>query len=254
MINKKFGLVGWDEETNIPGNKQFDNSNKVKDEFLKLQPGSNEVRIVTRPYQYVVHKYKLEGWKSPFNIRCTMTDDCPLCAQTFVDEKGKTRKKFPQKEGWYVGVIDRKTGRYKVLGIGQMIYKKIKNLNNNKAWGAPDLYDVDIIVDPNGGATGYYDVTPLGKQPLSDADVDIKKNVNLESLKKKCDPLTVEGVERLMAFAENRVSGNGKKVTPSGNGKSAVQAQQKEEARMPDPVMGDENDEEFEFPPANVDA
>jgi len=35
-------------------------------------------------------------------------------------------------------------------------------------------YDIDVVVDKNGGATGYYSVQPIAKEPLSASDQVIK--------------------------------------------------------------------------------
>lgn len=253
MSNMKFGLVTWEEEIRTPG-KPF-NNDRPKENFLKLTTGSNVLRVITRPFQYVLHKYKLDGWKSPFKIKCSMTDDCPLCNDKFTDENDKVRHSFPQKEGWYVGVIDRKTKAYRILDIGVTVYNQIKKYNKNGSWGAPDQYDVDINVDPNGGATGYYTLMPLGKSPLSDEDVEIKKNVDIEVLKRRCSPISVEQVTKQIEFALNRVGGK-----PPTNSKTAVKAAPKaakaraveEEERAPDPVMDDSED--LDFPPATVSA
>ena len=56
---ENFGLVTWDQvEFKTRGT-----DNQKRDEFLRLQNGSNTVRLVTKPYQYSFHKWKEEGDK-----------------------------------------------------------------------------------------------------------------------------------------------------------------------------------------------
>ena len=54
-----FGEVSWNDDV-FGGNEGKKNTNS-KDLFLRLEEGSNEMRLVTQPFQYLVHKYKKEG-------------------------------------------------------------------------------------------------------------------------------------------------------------------------------------------------
>ena len=106
MSIQSFGEVSWEQE--IPGG----NSNRSsKDLFLKLENGSNEIRIITKPQQYVVHTYKKEGdttFGRKFN--CTSTSgSCVMC------EFAKTDKTAVAKARYYIGVINRKSSSYKIL-------------------------------------------------------------------------------------------------------------------------------------------
>src|SRR5271169_2308843 len=53
-----FGEVSWNDDVFAGENKKQTNS---KDLFLRLDEGSNEMRIITQPFQYLVHKHKKEG-------------------------------------------------------------------------------------------------------------------------------------------------------------------------------------------------
>ena len=56
MKTTTFGEISWDDES------VGDSSNKnAKDLFLRLDSGSNEMRLITQPFQTLVHKYKKEG-------------------------------------------------------------------------------------------------------------------------------------------------------------------------------------------------
>jgi hypothetical protein len=181
--NVTFGEVSWDAEL---GGKKFANS---KDLFLRLDDGSNELRIVTSPFQYLVHKYqKNPDDKKDFGqkVSCSaIHGSCPLCATS----KAKAR--------WFLGVISRKTNTYKILDISYAVYGQIQKLAKNTArWGDPQKYDIDIFVDRNGGATGYYTVQPLPKEPLSATDQKIKDDADLEDLKRRVTPPTPENVQK----------------------------------------------------------
>lgn len=179
--NSKHGEVSWDEEP-----KQEKKSNS-QDLFLRLDDGENEIRLLTLPYQYLVHKYKKEGDPGYGNkISCSAAHGhCPVCD---LGDKAKQR--------WFLGVIDRKTNSYKILDVSWAVYSQIKKLNSGK-WGDPTKYDVSIIVDRKGGATGYYTVQPVEKSPLSVADQRIKdEKLDLADLKRRASPPTPDVVQK----------------------------------------------------------
>lgn len=184
----KFGEVEWSDE---PSNfeKKFANS---KDLWLRLKKGSNEIRLVTKPYQYSVHKFKKEGDPGfGQKVYCSQTPDCPLCTTGNPADKAKTR--------WLVGVITREDNTFKILDISRAIFSEIHKYSKNlKSFGDPSKYDINIEVDPNGGPSSYYSVQALQKEPLSATDQDIKDKVDLDDMKRRVTPPTVAKVlERL---------------------------------------------------------
>lgn len=183
-----FGEVSWNDDVFGGENKKQNNS---KDLFLRLDEGSNEMRIITQPFQYLVHKYKKEG-DNGFGqkVSCSaIHGSCPLCA---LGDKAKPR--------WLLGVISRKTGTYKILDISFAVFGQIrKYARNTNRWGDPTKYDIDIVVDKNGGATGYYSVQAISKEPLSAADQVIRDEVNstgLDDLKRRVTPPTPDQVQK----------------------------------------------------------
>jgi len=183
-----FGEISWNDDVFVGSDNGKKNNNK--DLFLRLEEGSNEMRLVTQPYQYLVHKFK----KDPNNPRdfgqkvgcSSIHGSCPLCAD---GEKAKPR--------WLIGVISRKSGTYKILDISFAVFSQIRKLaRNTQRWGDPTKYDIDIVVDKNGGATGYYSVQPISKEPLSAADQKIKDDADLEDLKRRVTPLTPDQVQK----------------------------------------------------------
>jgi len=208
-----FGEVSYaDDVYGGDSNKKTTNN---KDLFLRLNEGSNEVRLVTAPHQYLVHKVK----KDPNNpkdfgqkVKCSqLHGSCPLCeaveAKVAGEEKAKPR--------WFYGVIDRKTGTYKILDISYQVFSQIRKLaRNTQRWGDPTKYDIDIVVDKNGGAAGYYSVQPISKEPLSAADQDIKDKADLDDLKRRCTPLTAEQVTNIV----NKIRGIATTATAAATG------------------------------------
>jgi len=194
MTEDKYGLVSWNEDVSPRGN-----SNRSRDEFMRLQSGSNRIRLVTKPFQYWIHKWKEAGDKGfGDKVYCSkFNGSCPLCEK---EDRAKKR--------WFAGIIDRTNGTYKVLDMGLAIYQQIQTYSRDEDWGDPGTYDLDVVVDKNGGATGYYKVVPKPKTPLTDADVEIKQKVDLDSLKKRCKPPTPEEVNQRLARIRSRNGNN----------------------------------------------
>jgi len=199
-----FGEVSWNDD--IYGGSEGKKNTNSKDLFLRLEEGSNEMRLITQPFQYLVHKYKKEG-DSGFGqkVSCSaIHGSCPLCA---MGDKAKPR--------WLLGVISRKTGTYKILDISFAVFSQIRKLaRNTQRWGDPTKYDIDIVVDKNGGATGYYSVQPISKEPLSAADQQIKDSVDFDDLKRRVTPLSPEMVQKRIDKI-NGVTGTASTAAPT---------------------------------------
>jgi len=182
MTTQTFGEVGWNDDVFGDGDKKAN----AKDLFLRLDEGPNELRLITQPYQYLVHKYKKEGDVGfGQKVQCSaIHGSCVLCPT----EKAKPR--------WLLGVISRKTNTYKILDISYAVFSQIKKYAKNPRFGDPTKYDLNIEVDKNGGATGYYSVQALPKEPLSAADQLLKDNVDFEDLKRRVTPPTPEQVQK----------------------------------------------------------
>ncbi len=219
-----FGEISWEDD--VPGDRR-ENS---KDLFLRLTEGSNELRLVTRPYQYLVHKYK----KEPNNpkdygtkIACSaIHGSCPLCNQ---GNQAKPR--------WLLGVIDRKSGSYKVLDVGYAVFQQIRKLAKNAKWGDPTKYDIDVLVDPHGGATGYYTCQPLSKEPLSAQDQMIRDNADLEELKRRVTPPTPDAVQTRLDKLHS--------ATPNAQRGAAPAPASRAQPQRPAPVAVQDDDDEF---------
>ena len=228
MANTIYGEVSWEDDS-FSEKKSAPN----KDLWMRLKDGSNEMRVVTTPHVYNVHKYKKEG-DTGFGqkVNCSIVHgSCPLCD---LGDKAKRR--------WLLGVISRDTGTYKILDISWAVFSGLQKLARNTArWGDPTKYDIDIVVDKNGGATGYYTVQPVGKEPLSVKDQQIKDNANLDELKEKVTPPTPDKVRARMDRIDGKIPGKpGAPVVASTSASVATKA----------PVAVNLNDDEEDFPEA----
>ncbi len=192
-----------------------DNRPNNKDTFLKLNPGSNVVRLVTLPYQYYQHKYKFDASEKGFGHRiyCSAAHgSCPVCAK---GDKPKRR--------WLLGVIDRKTNSYRILDISWSVLKSLQTLNRDEDWGDPQNYDVDIVVDPNGGPVGFYSVVAKPKKNLTAQDLVLRDQANLEDLVRRTSAPPPERVEeRFQKLMEDFISTSGAGAALSKN--KAVQS------------------------------
>jgi hypothetical protein len=161
----KFGETTWTESTG--GNT----ATAGKDSFLRLSPGSNIVRLVTAPHAYYQHKFELTGGKKwGYRLNCSDPDhnkDCVVCQS---GNKAKRR--------WFIGVIERKTGLYKILDIGYAVFQGIKKYASDDDWGDPSQYDIDIVVDPKAGPMNFYSVVCKPKKPLSADDIKKKEDAD----------------------------------------------------------------------------
>lgn len=228
-----FGEVSWNDDFFGDSDKKTSNA---KDLFLRLDEGSNEMRLITQPFQMLVHKYKKEGDPGyGQKVYCSaIHGSCPLCT---MGDKAKPR--------WLLGVLSRKTGTYKILDVSFAVFSQIRKLaRNTQRWGDPTKYDIDIVVDKNGGATGYYSVQPISKEPLSAADQQIKDNIDLDDLKRRVTPPTPDQVQKRL----DKLNGvdTGTSAAPTQTRKAAAPAPVQ---TKPAPVsMTDDDDLSDSFP------
>lgn len=237
-----FGEVSYTDDVFQGEGKRGTNS---KDLFLRLDEGSNELRLVTAPYQYLVHKYKKDGDPGfGQKVGCSqLHGSCPLCA---LGDKAKPR--------WFYGVISRKTGTYKILDISFAVFSQIRKLaRNTQRWGDPTKYDIDVVVDKNGGATGYYSVQPISKEPLSAEDQKIKDDADLDDLKRRCTPPTVDLVQKRIDKI-NGVDGTGAPAVSSTKKPAAKVAVKPVKASAPAVSMTDDEELNDSFPPYEGDS
>ena len=125
-------------------------------DFVKLEEGSNVVRIFTKPYQFYTVWTKDATGKER-KIRSAVTN-CPLVQR---GEKPSAR--------WYIGVVNRKNNKASILEVGPQIYKQVLGLRKKESWGDPRKYDIDIVRQPK-GSQPLYVVSPEPKALMTDED------------------------------------------------------------------------------------
>ena len=243
-----FGEVSYNDDVYGDNKKTVNN----KDLYFRLKEGTNELRLVTVPHQYIVHKYKAEGDKGfGTKIMCSAAHgSCPVC--DIIDPE-TNKPKFPAKLRWFFGAINRDTGKTQILDVGFAVYQQLRKWAKNAKWGDPAKYDIDIVVDPKGGATGYYTVQVCSKEPLSAEDQKKKDEFDLIDLKRRCTPPTVEFV---LSRLENL---NGVVAPANGNagnaGNAGKTAAPKVTNNTPAQVsMSDDEDDSPDFPAYDANA
>jgi len=236
-----FGEINWTDDFVGGSGKKGSGG---KDLFLRLNEGSNIVRLVTQPYQYLVHKYK----KDPENpkdfgqkVNCSAVNgSCPLCE---AGDKAKAR--------WLLGVISRPSNTYKILDVSWTVFAAIRKLaKNSQHFGDPTKYDIIIEVDKQGGSTGYYSIQPLSKEPLSAADQVIKDSVDLDDLKRRVSPPTAEQVLKKMEKIREGTTTEATPVTTSTTTSTAKKIVKATPVSMSD----DDDDLEKSFPSYDGDS
>lgn len=227
--NTNHGEMSWTDDF---GSKKERIS--FKDLFLTLNDGNNIVRVFTNPHQFYQHKYKPEGDPGyGKRIQCSKSrGSCPVC------DLGDTPKRR-----WYVGVIDRKTNTTKIVEVGFGVVQKLQGLAKDEDWGNPNQYDINIKVDRNGGATGYYDVIAKPKKALSLQDQTLIEQFDYEDLKRRAEPPAPEKVKERL---EKILSGSTPQVnTSSISTKAAPKASQ--QPNDDDEEFGNADSEEAPF-------
>jgi len=235
-----FGEVSWTDDVFGGDDKKHTNS---KDLFLRLDEGPNEVRLITQPFQYLVHKYKKEGDPGfGMKVQCSaIHGSCPLCAD---GDKAKPR--------WLLGVISRKTNTYKILDISFAVFSQIRKLAKNPKKGDPMKYDLNIEVDKNGGATGYYSVQSYDKEPLSATDQLIKDSVDFDDLKRRVTPPSADIVQKRIDKINGATDVNTAPVAVKVGGK--VDTKPGTAKVTPAVSMADDSELEMTFPDHDAQA
>jgi hypothetical protein len=209
MAELKYGeLASWDD-ADVAGSNYF----------MDLVEGDNQVRVLTKPYQFVVHWTKDQSGKSR-KIRCAI-NNCPLCRQG-IDTQTR----------WYIGVLDRKSAGPKILEISTQIFKGIRDYIKNpewderytKSWGEIMAYDINVQRGPK-GAQPLYTVMPSPKM----RDLTEKETAEVEDFLDKVDinrytsPSTPEEVaEKLGMSLEDFPKPTSSRTQSVSGGKDAI--------------------------------
>lgn len=202
MANVKFGTVSWDDiEFNQKPAVKVEKE-KLPFEFMKLGGDkksitTHTVRVVGMPIAYLTHFWEPSGEdldlsklkRKGYSFMCSKSGgSCILCNMTVKNKDGKDMPNKP-KQKYYIPVIDRADGKIKVIDCSPAIAKGIKTLNDNKKWGSPLKYDVDIIVNPMADPQSYYNVVPNAPEPLTEAEVAMREAFPFDVLTERAKPL-----------------------------------------------------------------
>jgi hypothetical protein len=223
MAEVKYGeLASWDDG-DVSG----------PSDFMNLVEGDNRVRIVTNPYQFVVHWVKDTSGQNR-KIRCSV-DNCPLCKQGV---QSQTR--------WYLGVLDYKSGAPKILEIGSQIFRGIRGYVNDpdwsetikKPWGQILAYDINISRGPK-GTQPLYQVKPSPKmKDISEEETSLVEGfMNRVDISKFTQPPKPEEVAEKMGISLDKASSAGQQYAVGTKKVTKTKAGVK-------PAM---DDDEFEF-------
>lgn len=165
--------------------------------YMKLEQGSNVVRIITQPYQFTVCWIK-DPQGVPRKVRSALVPACPL-----VKRGEKLQKR------WYVGVLERRTGQAKIMEVSSQIMAALKDLASDGDWGNPKGYDIDVKRG-NPGSQPLYRVVAKPKKPLTDDEAKLAKSfVENTDFAKMTKPPTPEEVAERLAAIEGGQAGQG---------------------------------------------
>jgi hypothetical protein len=224
MAEVKYGeLSSWDDG-DVSG----------PSDFMNLVEGNNKVRIVTNPYQFVVHWVK-DATGQNRKIRCAI-NNCPLCRQG-VD--AQTR--------WFIGVLDYKSGRPKILEIGSQIFRGIRGYVNDpdwnqtikKSWGQILSYDINICRGQK-GTNPLYQVKPSPQMK----DITEEETCLVEGFMAKIDITKFTQPPTPEEVAEKMGVGGASASTPAGQKYAVGTKTVTNTGSGVKPVIGDD---EFEF-------
>lgn len=200
MTKVKIGeLSSWDEAA-VSG----------ASDFMKLEEGNNKIRVVTNPYQFIVH-WAEDASGQNRKLKCAI-NNCPLC-----------KRGVPTQARWYLGVLDYKTGKPKILEIGSQVYSGIRSYavseewdeRIKKPWGNIFAFDFIISRGPKGTNPLYQvQASPKMKDITKDETEMIATFLETVDIGKFTEPLTPEAINEKLGFSEGEatVSIEGKSV------------------------------------------
>lgn len=185
MDNQKVGAISWNEPIKVG---KVDRSN----EFLRLNDGSNVVRIFTDSYQTSVHRYKTEQDKDKDlgkRIPCSAPTHkvCPLCSD---GNKAGLR--------WLLGVIERTSGTTRILDVGPAVMTQLQKYNKTERYGSPQKYDIDITMDKSAPPASMFLVLPFPPDAMKEEDLKKVREFDLKRLEQLTTSPAPDFVLKLM--------------------------------------------------------
>ena len=180
------GEIDWNE-ADLPSPK-----GSGKNDYIRLKEGENVVRIMGNPVQTYIHWLTLPDGSQR---KIVSPSSNPALVRRLEDAG------FRRQPNWIIKVLDRTDDEFKLLEVGNQIYKGIQTLYNNPKWGKVTGYDISINRGPK-GQQPLYSVTPNPKEALESSFkqkfVDFNDRVNIDKL---ISPIPSEEIERMLGLS-----------------------------------------------------
>lgn len=180
------GEIDWNE-ADLPSPK-----GGGKNDYMRLKEGENVVRIMGNPVQSYIHWVTLTDGAQR---KIVSPSSSPALVKK-LEEAG-----FRRQPNWIIKVLDRSDDEFKLLEIGNQIYKGIQTLFNNPKWGKVTGYDISINRGPK-GQQPLYSVTPNPKESLESAFkqkfVDFNDRINIDKL---VSPMPAEEIAKMLGLS-----------------------------------------------------
>jgi len=168
-------------------------------DLLRLVPGQMRcIRIVTAPLTYSAHMVTKKDLTNNSEeviehsriVKCSgFHGSCPCCDAS----------NYP-KGRWIVGVIDRADeGKCKIWDFDAGIFQQFQTLARNSSFGDPKGYDADVYLSKDkvkhytdAGWMSDVTIAARAKSELSNEDLAIATNIDVDVLKELCEPPTID--------------------------------------------------------------
>jgi hypothetical protein len=183
------GEIDWNE-ADLPSPK----SGGGKSDYMRLKEGENVVRIMGNPVQTYIHWVTLPDGAQR---KIVSPSNSPALVKK-LEEAG-----FRRQPNWIIKVLDRSDNEFKLLEIGNQIYKGIQTLFNNPKWGKVTAYDISVNRGPK-GQQPLYSVTPNPKESLESSFkqkyIDFNDRINIDKL---VSPMPAEEISKMLGLSSS---------------------------------------------------
>lgn len=143
-------------------------------DFLELKPGYNIVRLLTNPWQYLCHSKFVVKDRPRYGqkLKCPAYIENIKCALCDGNVKHQRR--------WLFGVYSTVYNKQYLLDTDYKIFRGIKNIACDPAWGNPIKYDINICLDES--TSPFVVPYPPAQRDLESFDTDIMKALTIPTL------------------------------------------------------------------------
>jgi hypothetical protein len=195
------GEIDWNE-ADLPSSK-----GEKGELFLRLAEGENIVRVMGNPVQNYIHWVTTPDGK---NRKIVSPTSNPALVKRLEDAG------FKRQPNWIIKVLDCKDQKFKLLEVGNQIFKGIQALFNHPKWGKVTGYDISINRGPK-GTQPLYTVTPNPKESLDSSlkqkYIEFNDKVNVDKI---ISPMPSEELEKMLGFSPTKPASE-KQMTKSSS-------------------------------------